>query len=137
MSSAITVYTAGVYDMFHVGHLNLLLAARGLGDRLIVGVSTDEVVESYKPGKLVIPYEYRHRIVSALRCVDVCIPQTDRDKLQTWQKLKFDVLAIGDDWFGRDDYQQYEQALKDVGVKVVYIPYTAAVSSTQLRTKVR
>lgn len=134
MAAPVVVYTAGVFDMFHVGHLNLLRAARGLGDRLIVAVSTDEVVESYKPGQLVMPYAHRFEIVSAIRYVDVCVPQKSRDKMEAWRKLKFDVLAIGDDWFGRSDYAAYEAELASVGVRVVYIPYTDGVSSTALKS---
>lgn len=133
MAAPLVVYTAGVFDMFHIGHLNLLRSARGMGDRLIVAVSTDEVVESYKPGQLVMPYSHRFEIVSAIRYVDVCIPQKNRDKMDAWRKLKFDILAIGDDWFGRSDYVAYEAELAAVGVKVVYIPYTDRVSSTCLK----
>jgi glycerol-3-phosphate cytidylyltransferase len=133
MAGNVVVYTAGVFDMFHVGHLNLLRSAKSLGDKLIVAVSTDEVVESYKPGQLVMPYFDRFAIVSAIKYVDVCIPQKSRDKMEAWQKLKFDILAIGDDWFGRKDYAEYEAQLASVGVKVVYIPYTEGVSSTALK----
>lgn len=136
MSNEVVVYTAGVYDMFHVGHLNLLRMAKGLGTRLIVGVSTDEVVNSYKPSKLIMSYDDRVAVVSAIRYVDLCVPQRTRDKMDSWRKLKFDVLAIGDDWFGKDDYVEYERQLASVGVKVVYLPYTGSVSSTKLRERI-
>jgi glycerol-3-phosphate cytidylyltransferase len=137
MSNEVVVYTAGVYDMFHVGHLNLLRMAKGLGTRLIVGVSTDEIVASYKASKLIMSYEDRASIVSAIRYVDLCVPQRTRDKMDTWRKLKFDVLAIGDDWFGKDDYLEYERQLASVGVKVVYLPYTSSISSTKLREQIK
>jgi glycerol-3-phosphate cytidylyltransferase len=133
MTGPVVVYTAGAFDIFHIGHLNLLRSAKGLGDKLIVAVSTDEVVESYKPGHLVMTYSHRFEIVSAIKYVDVCIPQKNRDKMDAWRKLKFDILAIGDDWFGRSDYALYEAELNSVGVKVVYIPYTENVSSTHIK----
>jgi glycerol-3-phosphate cytidylyltransferase len=135
MSKPVVVYTAGVFDMFHIGHLNMLRTAKGLGDKLIVGVSTDEVVEEYKPGQLVIPYEHRTEIVSAIKYVDVCVPQRSRDKFEAWRRLKYDVLAVGDDWFGRENFAEYERKLNEVGVKVVYIPYTAGISSSALRNR--
>lgn len=137
MLDPVVVYTAGVYDMFHVGHLNLLKMAKGLGDKLIVAVSTDDLVERHKPGQLVIPYEQRAEIVSAIKYVDVCVPQKDRDKFEAWKRLKYNVLAVGDDWFGREDFEVYEKKLTAVGVKVVYLPYTEHISSSILRRRFR
>jgi glycerol-3-phosphate cytidylyltransferase len=134
MSKPVIVYTSGVYDMFHVGHLNILKAAKGLGDKLIVAVSTDEVVESYKPGSLVVPFKQRVQIISALSCVDVCIAQTDRDKFKAWERLNYDILVHGDDWFGKEEYIVYEKKLRSVGAKVVYLPYTPDVSSSHIRS---
>lgn len=136
MNDATVVYTAGVFDMFHVGHLNILKRAKGLGDRLIVGVCTDELVSTYKSAPPMMRYEDRAEIVSAIRFVDLCIPQLDRDKLDAWRRLKFDILAVGDDWYGKQDYVTYEEQLKQVGVKVVYLPYTGSVSSTKLRERI-
>jgi glycerol-3-phosphate cytidylyltransferase len=133
VSNPIIVYTCGAFDMFHIGHLNLLKAAKGLGDKLIVGVSTDEVMEAYKPGKLVVPFEQRFGIVSAIKYVDVCVAQTDRDKFKAWERLKYNVLVHGDDWYGSKDFAEHEQKLKDVGVPVIYLPYTPKVSSTSIR----
>jgi glycerol-3-phosphate cytidylyltransferase len=127
------VYTCGVFDMFHIGHLNMLRNAKGLGDILIVAVSTDELVESYKPGSLIIPYEHRSAIISSINYVDVCIPQTSRDKYVAWQKLKYDVLVVGDDWYGKSDYEEYDSRLSSIGVKTVYLPYSQGISSTKLR----
>lgn len=128
-----TVYTCGTFDMFHVGHLNMLKAAKGLGEKLVVGVSTDEVVESYKPGSLVVPYEQRFQIVSSIKYVDVCVAQTDRDKYKAWERLQYDVLVVGDDWFGKPDFNEYQEKLSRRGVKVVYLPYTPGVSSSMIR----
>jgi glycerol-3-phosphate cytidylyltransferase len=132
-----TVYTAGVFDMLHMGHINLLEMAAGLGERLIVGVSTDEVVESYKPGHLVVPYEDRVRLVSAVKWVDAVVPQRERNKLEAWRRLKYDVLAVGDDWFGDATFALWERQLAEVGVTTVYLPYTPGVSSTMIRAKFR
>lgn len=137
MDRELTVYTCGAFDLFHVGHLNVLKAARALGTRLIVGVSTDEIVEAYKPGCLHVPYEQRVAIVSSLRCVDACVPQRDRDKFLAWQRLKYDILAVGDDWYGTDAFITYERKLAKVGVKVCYLPYTQGVSSSKIREELR
>jgi glycerol-3-phosphate cytidylyltransferase len=133
MRKKVVVYTCGAFDLFHVGHLNILRAAKALGDKLIVGVSTDEVVEDYKPGQLVVPYEQRLQIVSAIKYVDTCVPQTDRDKFKAWQRLKYDILAVGDDWYGTDDFIGYERELAKVGAKVCYLPHTKGVSSSDFR----
>jgi glycerol-3-phosphate cytidylyltransferase len=123
--------------MLHLGHINLLEMAAGMGERLIVGVSTDEVVESYKPGHLVVPYEDRVRLVSAVKWVDAVVPQRDRNKLEAWKRLKYDVLAVGDDWFGDATFAAWERQLAEVGVTTVYLPYTTGVSSSLIRAKFR
>ena len=122
-------YTAGVFDLFHIGHLNLLRNARGLCDKLIVGVSTDELV-SYKFKRAVIPFHERLEIVRSLKYVDAAIPQRDLDKLEMWNKLKFDVMFVGDDWYQTEKWEDYEAQLKAVGVKIVYFPYTETTSSS-------
>ena len=124
-------YTSGVYDLFHVGHLNLLRNAKGMCDKLIVGVSTDELVE-YKNKKAVIPHTERMEIVRALRYVDSVIAQENLNKYEMWEKLKFDVLFVGDDWYKTEKWEQLEAQLKSVGVRVVYFPYTKGTSSTLL-----
>ncbi|EAI3485456.1 adenylyltransferase/cytidyltransferase family protein, partial [Campylobacter coli] len=90
-------YTSGVYDLFHIGHLNLLKNAKGLCDKLIVGVTIDELVQ-YKNKKSVIPFSERIEIVRSIKYVDAAIPQENIDKYQMWEKLHFDVLFVGDDW---------------------------------------
>ncbi len=122
-------YTTGVYDLFHIGHLRLLKNARGLCDKLIVGVSTDELV-SYKYKKAVIPFDERIEIVSGCKYVDAAIPQENMDKFEMWRKLKFDLLFVGDDWYESDKWRNYESQFDEVGVKVIYFPYMKGTSST-------
>jgi glycerol-3-phosphate cytidylyltransferase len=125
----ITGYTTGVYDLFHIGHLNLLKNAKGLCDKLIVGVTTDELV-SYKNKKAVIPFEERIEIVRNIQFVDAVIPQNSMDKLEMWHKIKFDVMFVGDDWYNTDKWKDLEEKLKALGVKIIYFPYTKGTSST-------
>ena len=122
-------YTTGVYDLFHIGHLNLLKNAKGLCDKLIVGVTVDELVK-YKNKRAIIPFEDRIEIVRSIKYVDAAIPQTDIDKFAAWEKLKFDILFVGDDWYKSDSWQEMDAKFKNVGVKIVYFPYTKGVSST-------
>ena len=125
-------YTTGVYDMFHVGHLNILKRAKENCDYLIVGVSTDETVISYKNKAPVIPYDERVQIVQAIRYVDEVVPQVSMDKFEAWKNLHYDILFHGDDWKGTDLYNKYEQQFSEVGVKIVYLPHTKGISSTKL-----
>ena len=122
-------YTTGVYDLFHIGHLNLLKNAKGLCDKLIVGVTIDELVK-YKGKRAIIPFEDRLEIVRSIKYVDAAIPQENIDKFAAWEKLKFDVLFVGDDWYHSDSWQDMEEKFRRVGVKVIYFPYTKGVSST-------
>ena len=131
MSKTIIGYTSGVYDLFHIGHLNLLKNAKGLCDKLIVGVSVDKLVE-YKNKRSVIPFEERIEIVRNCKFVDAAIPQEELDKYNMWEKLHFDVLFVGDDWFNSPSWQEMEEKFKNVGVRVVYFPYTKGTSSTIL-----
>lgn len=128
-------YTAGVFDMFHIGHLNILRRAKQMCDYLIVGVSTDELCRSYKHKNPIVEYEQRKAIVEAIRYVDRVVPQTDRDKLKAWEKLHFDVLFVGDDWRGTPFFTEMERKFSAVGVKIVYFPYTKGTSSSLLRDK--
>ncbi|MEJ2198451.1 MAG: adenylyltransferase/cytidyltransferase family protein [Desulfuromonadales bacterium] len=127
-------YTTGVFDLFHIGHLRLLQRAKSKCDRLIVGVSTDELVQSYKNKKPVIPFEERIEIVAALKCVDVVGPQTHRDKIAAYHEIKFDVMFVGSDWKGSDLFNKVEAELAGYGVNVVYFEYTNNVSSTALQS---
>ena len=131
MSKMVIGYTSGVYDLFHIGHLNLLKNAKGLCDKLIVGVSVDELV-AYKHKRAVIPFAERLEIVRSIKYVDAAIPQDDLDKFKMWEKLHFDVLFVGDDWFKSERWQEMEKKFDAVGVRVVYFPYTKGTSSTIL-----
>lgn len=122
-------YTTGVYDLFHIGHLNLLKNAKGLCDKLIVGVTVDELVQ-YKNKRAVIPFEERIEIVRSIKYVDAAIPQEDIDKFAAWEKLKFDILFVGDDWYQSERWREMESKFQSVGVKVIYFPYTKGTSST-------
>lgn len=122
-------YTTGVFDLFHIGHLNLLRTANALCDRLIVGVSTDELV-LYKHKKPVIPFSERMEIVGSCRYVDAVVAQANLDKLEAWKRLKFDTLFVGDDWYGNSTWNSVETSLKELGVEVRYFPYTQTTSST-------
>lgn len=122
-------YTSGVYDLFHIGHLNLLKNARGLCDKLIVGVSVDELVK-YKNKKAVIPFEERIEIVRNIKYVDSAIPQYEIDKYKVWEKIKFDILFVGDDWYESDSWKIMEDKFRKVDVRVIYFPYTKGTSST-------
>lgn len=123
------VYTSGVFDLLHVNHLKMIEYARGLGDILIVGVSTDELVKSYKFTP-VIPFEERITMVKAVKGPDVVIPQRSLNYSEIAKKLNFDVFVIGDDWLGEYDY------LKKEGISVVYFPYGEGVSSSKLKEKI-
>ena len=131
MSKTTIGYTSGVYDLFHIGHLNLLKNAKGLCDKLIVGVSVDDLV-AYKHKRAVIPFQERLEIVRSIKYVDAAIPQDDLDKFKMWEKLHFDVLFVGDDWFKSERWQEMEKKFDAVGVRVVYFPYTKGTSSTLL-----
>lgn len=128
-------YTTGVFDMFHIGHLNILRRAKEKCDYLIVGVSTDELVMEYKNKTPIIPFEERAEIVRSIDCVDRVIAQENRDKYAAWRELKFDVMFVGDDWKGKPLFMKVEEEFKKVGVDVVYFPYTRDTSSTILREK--
>lgn len=128
-----TVITYGTYDLFHVGHLRLLERAKrlaGEGGRLIVGVSTDRFNWVEKHKKSAIPYEQRAEIVAALRCVDLVIPEDDWDMKRDVLQYKADIFTMGSDWEGKFDH------LKEV-CKVIYLPRTEGISSTDLKTDIR
>lgn len=130
-------YTTGVYDMFHIGHLNILKNAKKQCDYLIVGVSTDETVKKYKNKVPIIPFEDRIEIVSAVKYVDKVVPQESMDKMEAWKKYHFDILFHGDDWKNSDMYNKIEQDLTEVGAKVVFLPHTPGVSTTILTEVIR
>lgn len=126
-------YTTGVFDLFHIGHLNILKKAKEQCDYLIVGVTTDEEVERVKNKKPVISYEERVQIVEAIRYVDRVVPENDTDKLKAWDQLKFHRIFKGDDWKGTEKWNNYEEEFSKRNVEVVYFSYTKGTSSTQIR----
>ena len=128
-------FTDGVYDLFHVGHLNMIRKSKELCEYLIVGVHSDEIVESYKNRKTIINEEDRREIVGAIKEVDKAVINYTRDKIELWQKYHFDVIFIGDDWKGTERWNAFEKQLAKVGVSVEYIPYTKRISTTKIREK--
>lgn len=130
-------YTTGVFDLFHIGHLNILRRAKEQCEHLIVAVSTDEVVESYKHKKPVIPFEERRTIVEAIKYVDEVVPQTSMDKYAAWEKYHFDAIFHGDDWKGSHMYDEIERKLSAVGCDMVFLPHTDGTSSTLLTQKLQ
>ena len=126
-------YAPGVYDLFHIGHLNILRRARGMCDELIAGVVSDEMATLAKGRPPVVPLEERLEIVSHVRFVDRAVAERQPDKLLMWQDLRFDVIFKGDDWRGTAKGDRLERDMASVGVEVAYLPYTVHTSSTVLR----
>lgn len=129
-------YTSGVFDMFHIGHLNILRRAKERCDYLIVGVSTDSLVECYKNKVPIIPFEQRAAIVGAIKYVDEVIPQSTMDKLEMWKIKKFDVMFHGNEWKGTELYNKYEKEFAKIGVDIEYLEHTDGISSSLLREKI-
>ncbi|WP_028849173.1 adenylyltransferase/cytidyltransferase family protein [Thermocrispum municipale] len=127
-------YAPGAYDMFHIGHLNILRRAAAECDYLIAGVVTDEVVLAAKGKTPIVPFRERIEIVRSVRYVDEAIEDEFVDKFETWKKLRYDILFKGDDWRGTARAERLERLLGEVGARVVYFPYTIHTSSTALRS---
>lgn len=125
-------YTTGVFDMFHIGHLNLLRRAKDQCEYLIVGVTTDELV-SYKGKKAIVPHDERISIIESVRYVDKVVPQATMDKMDAWNKYQFNAMFVGSDWEGTTKWKKFEEQFSQVGVDIVYFPYTTSTSSTVLR----
>jgi glycerol-3-phosphate cytidylyltransferase len=123
-------YTAGVFDLFHIGHLNILKRAKEQCDKLIVAVSTDELVLKYKNKLPIIPYSQRKLIVEAIRYVDEVVPQINRDKIAAFMKYRFDAMFVGDDWKGSDIFEKVDICMRQYNSCVVYLPYTSDISSS-------
>lgn len=126
-------YTDGVYDLFHVGHLNMIQTAKSRCDTLIVGVHGDDVVEEYKHRRPIINEEDRRRIIESIKGVDKAVINRFRDKKKLWELHHFDVVFIGDDWKGTERWNRFEKELGEMGVDVVYVPYTKGISTTEIR----
>lgn len=130
-------YTTGVYDMFHIGHLNVIRRAKEQCDYLIVGVSTDELVKKDKGKTPVIPYEERVAIITALKYVDEVVPQPDKNKVEAWKRYHFDKMFVGSDWKGTPQWNEFEEQFKPLSVAIVYLPHTDGISSTKLTTVIK
>ncbi len=128
-------YTTGVYDMFHIGHLNILKRAKEQCDYLIVGVSTDELVQHDKNKTPIIPFAERCAIVEAIKYVDKVVPQTDKNKFGAWEKYHFNKMFVGSDWKGTPQWAKFEEEFDPVGVEIVYLDHTNGISSTILRDR--
>ena len=124
-------YTTGVYDLFHIGHLNLFKNAKGMCDKLVVGVTVDELVQ-YKGKHAMIPFEDRIELVRSCKYVDAAVPQYDMDKLTAAKKLGASYLFVGDDWYGTEKRNKYEKEFAEAEIKIVYFPYTKGISSTKI-----
>ena len=131
-------YTCGVFDLFHVGHLNLLERCKAQCDYLIVGICNDDYVRSIKHKEPVYSEEDRVRIINALKCVDSAVLvdiETTNDKMLALNKFNFDVLFSGDDWKGSERYLKTEEQFEPLGVRIEYLPYTTGISTSQTKEK--
>lgn len=128
-------FTVGTFDMFHIGHLNLVKQAKEYCEYLIVGVHSDEWVMHCKNRQTVINYDDRAEIVRAIRYVDEVVKNETKSKIEAWNMYHFDVAFIGDDWKGTEVWNKIESELNKVGCDVIYIPYTKRISTTQIRQK--
>ena len=129
-------YTTGVYDLFHVGHLNVLRNAKSMCDRLIVGVTTDELV-SYKNKRAVIPFEERIQIIRGCKYVDLAVPQENMDKIEAYERYNFNIMFVGDDWFNTKKWNEIEKKLQKVNVRIIYFPYTKSTSSSLINNTLK
>lgn len=129
-------YTVGTFDLFHVGHLNLLKEAKKYCEYLIVGIHSDEWVYQCKKHNTIIPYNERAEIISSIKYVDEIVKNTGLSKIQAWNEYRFNVAFIGDDWKNTEIWTNIEKELNTVGVDVIYIPYTKEISTTYLKKKI-
>ena len=130
-------YTTGVYDMFHIGHLNVIKRAKEQCDYLIVGVSTDELVQYDKGKTPVIPYTERAEIVASIKFVDQVVPQVNKNKVEAWEQYHFDAMFVGSDWKGTTQWETFEKQFSPLGVEIVYLPHTDGISSTKLTSVIK
>lgn len=126
-------YTTGVFDLFHIGHLNVLKQAKAQCDKLIVGVTTDELVKVRKSKTPIIPLDERMAIVRSIEFVDAVIVQSDMNKISAWESLRFHRMFVGSDWKGTETWNRLESQFSDLDVEIIYFPYTAHTSSTKLK----
>lgn len=131
----VRVFTSGSFDLFHIGHLNILERSAALGDELIVGVSTDELIQHYKGMPPIIPFEQRMRIVSSLKCVAKVVKQVKLTEVAQLKEEDIDIVTIGDDWENKY-LEGLEWMKQQPGKKVVYFPYTPGVSTTNIKKRI-
>ena len=129
-------YTDGVYDLFHIGHLNMIQTAKEHCEYLIVGVHGDDVVEGYKNHVPIINENDRKRIIESVKGVDRAEINRFRDKIKLWELYHFDVIFIGDDWKGTERWNHFEKVLAEINVDVVYVPYTQGISTTDIKKRI-
>lgn len=137
MKNKIIGYTTGVFDMFHIGHLNILRRAKEQCDYLIVGVSSDDLVLKDKNKIPMIPLSERMAIVESIKYVDQVVEQKDKNKLGAWEKYHFDKMFVGSDWKGTETWNRFENQLNPLGVSIVYLDHTDGISSSILRERLR
>ena len=126
-------YRAGAFDLFHIGHLNILKKAKQNCDFLIVGVNSDNLIKQYKNVSTVIPENERLEIISSIKYVDKAVLINNRDKLDAYNKYKFNRIFVGDDWKDSPSYNEAENLLKPYNVEFMYFPYTKGTSSTLIK----
>ena len=125
-------YTSGVFDLFHVGHVRILKKDKSLCDRLIVAVSSDNLVKKYKNKYPIISQKERIEVVKNNKYVDYVITQNSLNKFLSWKKLKYDIMFVGDDWYAKKKWKDMDKDFKKLGVKIIYLPYTKGTSSTKI-----
>ncbi len=125
-------YTTGVFDLFHVGHVRILKKSKSLCDKLIVGVSSDKLVKKYKNKYPVISQKERIEVVKSNKYVDYVVSQNTLNKFISWKKLKYDIMFVGDDWYASKKWKILDKKFKELGVKIIYLPYTKKTSSTKI-----
>ena len=130
-------YTQGTYDLFHIGHLNLLNHAKEQCDYLIVGINTDRLVKEYKNKDVIIPDYERAKIVEAIKSVDEVVLTDTLDKNEIAKRIKFDAIFIGDDWKNNERWIKTKEDMNKIGIDVVFLPHTDGISSTDIRAKIR
>lgn len=130
-------YTQGTYDLFHIGHLNLLNNAKKMCDYLIVGVNSDDLVKEYKNKETVIKQDDRAKIVSSIKGVDEVYITTTLDKLEILKQIKFDAIFIGSDWKDNSRWKKTKEDLQKLGIDVVFLPHTDGISTTQISRKLK
>lgn len=129
------IYTAGTYDLFHYGHLNILLKAKLLGTKLIVGVSTDALISKYKGLKPIICYKDRVAIINSLKCVDKVIKQSTFFDVKQLKRYNISTIVLGDDWKGKS-FPELKKCLKELKIEMVYVPYTKRLSTSKIKEKI-